>query len=315
MSIKKTEKIWHNGKLIHWDDAKIHVLAHVVSYGSAVFEGMRCYNTRQGSAIFRVREHMQRLLNSGHIYRMEIPYSVEELGNAAAEVVRANKMRACYIKPIVLRGYGEAGVNPFPCPIEVYMACWEWGRYLGNEALETGVDVCVSSWTRMAPNTLPAMSKAAANYMNSQLIRMEAMTNGYTEGIALDSSGYVSEGSGENIFLVMDGTVVTPPLAASVLPGITRDTIVTICHDLNIPVHEQVIPREMLYIADEAFFCGTAVEVTPLRSIDRIKVGNGARGPVTKVLQDEFFALVQGEKPDRHNWLTPIGVPASASAR
>lgn len=315
MTIKKTEKIWHNGKFIHWDDATVHVASHVISYGSAVFEGIRCYNTKQGPAIFRLRDHLQRLVNSAHIYRMEIPYSLDELSTAAIELVRANKMNACYLRPIVLRGYGEVGVNPFPCPIEVYFACWEWGSYLGAEAVEKGVDVCVSSWMRMAPNTLPAMSKSAANYMNSQLIRMEAIVNGYVEGIALDVNGYVSEGSGENLFLVQDGVVITPPLSASVLPGITRRSILTLCQDLKIPFSEQMVPREMLYIADEVFFCGTAAEITPLRSIDRIPVGGGLRGPITKKLQDEFFALTSGAKPDRHNWLTPVGVPVGAAVR
>jgi branched-chain amino acid aminotransferase len=315
MTIKKTEKIWHNGKFIRWDEATVHVVSHVISYGSAVFEGIRCYNTKQGPAIFRLRDHLQRLLNSAHIYRMEIPYSLDELSTAATELVRTNKMNACYLRPIVLRGYGEVGVNPFPCPIEVYFACWEWGSYLGAEAVEKGVDVCVSSWMRMAPNTLPAMSKSAANYMNSQLIRMEAIVNGYVEGIALDVNGYVSEGSGENLFLVQDGVVITPPLSASVLPGITRRSILTLCQDLKIPFSEQMIPREMLYIADEAFFCGTAAEITPLRSIDRIRVGGGSRGPITKKLQDEFFALTSGAKPDRHNWLTPVGVPVGAAVR
>jgi branched-chain amino acid aminotransferase len=313
MSIPVTEFIWHNGKLIRWEDAKIHVLSHVVSYGSAVFEGIRCYKTKQGPAVFRLKDHMQRLVNSARIYRMEMPFNTDELCGAGAELIRANKMQECYLKPIAMRGVGEGGVNPFPSPIEVYMACWEWGKYLGPEALEQGVDVCVSSWTRMAPNTLPAMSKAAANYMNSQLIRMEAMVNGYKEGIALDSSGTVSEGSGENIFLVMDGNVVTPPLSASVLPGITRRSVLSLCADLGIPVSEQVIPREMLYLADELFFAGTAVEITPLRSVDRIQVGNGSRGPITKRIQDEFFAIVTGEKPDRHNWLTPIAVPVTAA--
>lgn len=315
MAIKKTEKIWHNGRFINWDDAKIHVVSHVVSYGSAVFEGIRCYSTKQGPAIFRLKDHLQRLLNSGRIYRMEIPHSLDELHAAAIELVRVNRMGACYVKPIVLRGYGEVGVNPFPCPIEVYMACWEWGSYLGAEAIERGVEVCVSSWTRMAANTLPAMSKSAANYMNSQLIRMEAIINGYSEGIALDPNGCVSEGSGENLFLVQDGVVITPPLAASVLPGITRRTIFTICQDLKIPTREEMIPREWLYIADEVFFSGTAAEVTPLRSIDRIPVGNGERGPITKRIQEEFFALTSGAKPDRHAWLTPVGVPVSANTR
>ena len=227
MPVQKTEKIWHNGKWINWDDAKIHVLSHVVSYGSAVFEGIRCYDTKQGPAIFRLREHMQRLINSAKIYRMELPYSVDDFGNAACELVRHNKLNSCYVKPIVLRGYGEVGVNPLNSPIDVYMACWTWGAYLGPEALTKGVDVGVSSWTRIAPNTLPAMSKAAANYMNSQLIRMEATFNGYAEGIALDTDGHVSEGSGMNVFLVHDGMLYTPPLATSILPGITRDTVVT----------------------------------------------------------------------------------------
>lgn len=315
MAIKATEKIWHNGKFIGWDEAKVHVLSHVVSYGSAIFEGIRCYKTKQGPAIFRLREHMQRLINSSRIYRMELPYSVEELSSAALELVRANKMEACYVKPIVLRGYGEVGVNPLPCPIEIYMACWDWGKYLGPEALEQGVDVCVSSWSRMAPNTLPAMSKSAANYMNSQLIRMEAIVNGYVEGIALDPTGYVSEGSGENIFLVVDGTVLTPPLANSILPGITRSSIMQLCQDLGIPCKEQMIPREMLYIADEVFFVGTASEVSPIRSIDRQKIGDGKRGPITKKLQDEFFAIAEGHKPDRHGWLSPVAVPVAASSR
>jgi branched-chain amino acid aminotransferase len=323
MPIKATEKIWYNGKFLEWDDARIHVLSHVVSYGSAVFEGIRCYKTTGGPAIFRLRDHMQRLVNSARIYRMELPFSLEELNAAAVDVVRANKMGACYVKPIVLRGYGEAGVNPFPCPIEVYIACWEWGAYLGAEAMEQGVDVCISSWTRMAPNTLPAMAKSAANYMNSQLIRMEAMINGYAEGIALDVNGCISEGSGENLFIVAGGAVVTPPLSESVLPGITRQTVITLCHDLGIGVTEQVIPREMLYIADEVFFTGTAAEITPIRSVDKIKVGSGARGPVTRRLQEEFLALTSGAKPDRHHWLTPVGasgepsrtVPVSATAR
>jgi len=313
MSVKPTEKIWHNGKMIRWEDAKIHVLSHVVSYGSGVFEGIRCYKTKQGPAIFRCKDHMQRLVNSARIYRIEFPYSVDDLCSAGADVIRANNMQECYLKPIVIRGYGEVGVNPFPCPIEVYMACWEWGKYLGPEAQEKGVDVCVSSWQRMAPNTLPAMAKAAANYMNSQLIRMEAMTNGYAEGIALDTSGTVSEGSGENIFVVHEGKVITPQLSASVLPGITRRTIISLCEDLGIPVAEQPIPREMLYICDEAFFAGTAVEITPLRSIDRMPVGSGLRGPITKRLQDEFFAIVEGHKPDRRNWLMPITAPVAAA--
>src|SRR6202521_119123 len=257
MAFPKTEKIWHNGKFINWDDAKIHVLSHVVSYGSAIFEGIRCYNTAQGPAVFRLRDHTQRLFNSAHIYRMDIPFTPDEISQATLDLIRVNKINACYIRPIVMRGYGSAGVSPEGCPIEVYMACWDWGKYLGEEAQLSGVDVCVSSWNRPAPNTLPQMAKAAANYMNSQLIRMEAKANGYAEGIALDVHGHISEGSGENIFLVMNGSITTPPLASSALPGITRQSVMTLCNDLGIPVAEQMIPREMLYVADEVFLCGT----------------------------------------------------------
>lgn len=315
MPVQKTEKIWRNGEWISWDDAQIHVLSHVVSYGSAVFEGIRCYDTKQGPAIFRLREHMQRLINSAKIYRMELPISLQQFCDTATELVRVNKMSACYVKPIVLRGYGEVGVNPLTSPIDIYMACWHWGAYLGPEALAKGVDVGVSSWTRIAPNTLPAMSKAAANYMNSQLIRMEAAFNGYAEGIALDSAGHVSEGSGMNLFLVLDGTLYTPPLATSILPGITRDAIVKIAQDLDIPFKEAVIPREMLYIADEVFFVGTAVEVTPIRSVDKIQIGKGMAGPITRRLQEEFFAITSGNKADRHNWLSPVNAPVAAASR
>jgi branched-chain amino acid aminotransferase len=313
MPVQKTEKIWHNGKWINWDDAQIHILSHVVGYGSSVFEGIRCYDTAQGPSIFRLRDHMRRLINSARIYRMELPYSVEEFSSVACELVRLNKMGACYVKPIVLRGYGEVGVNPLNSPIEHYMACWSWGAYLGPEALSKGVDVCVSSWTRIAPNTLPAMSKAGANYMNSQLIRMEASLNGFAEGIALDTDGHVSEGSGMNIFLVHDGILYTPPLSASILPGITRDSIVKLAADLKIPMKESMIPREMLYVADEVFFAGTAVEVTPIRSVDKITVGKGVAGPITRRLQEEFFAITSGKKPDTHNWLTPVNTPVAAA--
>ncbi len=301
-----TEKIWHNGRFIPWEDAKIHVLSHVVSYGSSVFEGMRCYHTANGPAIFRLREHIRRMHDSAKIYRMDIPYSADQLADAMVELVRVNKLQACYLRPIALRGYGDIGVHGGRNPIDVFLACWEWGKYLGDEAMD-GVDVCISSWTRIAPNTLPALSKAGANYMNSQLVRMEAQINGYAEGIALDESGYVSEGSGENIFVVRDGKVLTPPLGASVLPGITRDSVIQLAGQLGIPLTETLVPREMLYIADEVFFTGTAAEVTPVRSVDRIPVGNGKRGPVTERLQKEFFAIVNGDKPDRMGWLTPVG--------
>ncbi len=315
MTLPKTEKIWCNGKFIPWDDAKIHVLSHVVSYGSAVFEGLRCYETVNGPAVFRLTEHMQRLVNSAHIYRMDVAYTVDALCQAVLDLVRTNKLNACYIRPIVLRGYEDVGVDPRTCPVDVYLACWDWGKYLGAEALKEGVDVCISSWNRPAPNTLPQMAKAAANYMNSQLIKMEAKINGYAEGIALDVNGHVSEGSGENIFVVMNGTLTTPPLANSSLPGITRNTIMTLCHDLSIPVAEQVIPREMLYVADEVFFTGTAAEITPLRSVDRIKVGSGARGPITRRIQEEFFGMISGKRADHHGWLTPVSVPSGAAVR
>jgi len=308
-----TEKIWHNGHLIRWEDATIHVLSHVVSYGTSVFEGIRCYSTPSGPAVFRLREHIRRMLDSAKIYRMEnLGYSADQLAEAMLEIVRVNKMDSCYIRPIVLRGYGEMGVNPLKNPIDVYIACWSWGKYLGEEALAEGVDVCVSSWNRIAPNTLPALAKAGANYMNSQLIKMEALANGYSEGIALDSNGYVSEGSGENIFVMRDGKIHTPPLGASVLPGITRDSIITIARELGIPLVESIIPREMLYIADEVFFSGTAAEITPIRSVDHIAVGKGQRGPIAEKLQREFFAIVNGAKPDRHGWLSPVhaGQPA-----
>ena len=314
MPIQKSEKVWHNGRLISWDDATVHVVSHAISYASALFEGIRCYATAQGPAIFRLREHMQRLLNSCKIYRIELPYSLEELVQAALELVRVNKFNQCYLRPIVLRGYGEVGVNPFKSPIEVYIACWEWGSYLGEDAHTKGVDVCISSWTRMAPNTLPAMAKAAANYMNSQLIKMEALVNGYVEGIALDAHGYVSEGSGENIFIVRDTTAYTPPLSNSILPGITRDCVLTLCRNLDIPAAEQQIPREELYIADEVFFVGTAAEITPIRSVDKIVIGKGVPGPITKQLQNEFFGITKGTKPDRYAWLTPVPQPAPLSA-
>jgi branched-chain amino acid aminotransferase len=311
-----TEKIWHNGRFIRWEEATIHVLSHVVSYGTSVFEGIRCYSTPAGPAIFRLPAHVRRMLDSAKIYRMDrIDYSAEALEEAMIETVRVNNMDECYIKPLLFRGYGDVGVSPLKNPIEVYIACWSWGQYLGEEALSAGVDVCVSSWTRIAPNTLPALSKAGANYMNSQLIKMEALANGYAEGIALDSAGYVSEGSGENIFLVRDGKIHTPPLGASVLPGITRDSILTLARDLEIPVVETIIPREMLYIADEVFFSGTAAEITPVRSVDKVPVGKGRRGPVTERLQKEFFGIIHGKRPDTHNWLRPVHAAQPAGTK
>jgi branched-chain amino acid aminotransferase len=281
-------------------------MSHVVHYGSSVFEGVRCYDPAGAPAIFRAHEHMQRMLDSAKIYRIDVDYSVDDLIAAMAEVVKTNGVWPCYIRPIVLRGYGEIGVHAMDCPVEVYVANYPWGKYLHGSG--DGVDVCVSSWTRLAPNTLPAMAKAGANYMNSQLIKMEAVINGYAEGIALDVNGYVSEGSGENVFIVHKGVLQTAPLGNSVLPGITRDSVLQIAHDLGIPVVEQGIPREMLYIADEAFFTGTAAELTPIHSVDKIVVGKGVMGPITKTLQQEFFAIVHGEKPDRFHWLTPVEV-------
>jgi branched-chain amino acid aminotransferase len=306
MAIEKTDKIWHNGKLINWDEATIHVMSHVVHYGSSVFEGIRCYAPPSGPAIFRADDHMQRLLDSAKVYRIDVAFTREELVKGMCEAVAHNGVWPCYVRPVVLRGYGEAGVNPFNSPTEVYIINYPWGKYLGGES--EGCDVCVSSWTRLAPNTLPAMSKSGANYMNSQLIKMEAIVNGYVEGIALDINGFVSEGSGENLFVVHREKLITAPLGNSVLPGITRDSIVQIARDLNIPVVEQMIPRELLYIADEAFFTGTAAEVTPIRSVDKIKVGGGGMGPITRALQKEFYAIVRGEKADRHRWLTSVAV-------
>ena len=305
--MKPTEKIWHNGRFINWQDAQVHVLSHVVSYGSAVFEGIRCYETKTGPAVFRLKEHVRRMFDSAKIYRMDMSqFTPEQLAAAMIELVQVNGLKSCYFRPIVLRGYGVIGVNGSANPIECYIACWEWGKYLGPEALEGGVDVCISSWNRMAPNTLPALAKSAGNYNNSQLINMEAKANGYSEGIALDVNGYVSEGSGENIFVVRDGVIYTPPMGTSVLTGITRDTIVKLAASLGLPLVETIIPREMLYIADEVFFTGTAAEVTPIRSIDRITVGAGKRGPVTERIQKKFFGIVEGTEPDEFGWLTPV---------
>ena len=298
------KKIWHNGKFVDWQDANIHVMSHVIHYASSVFEGIRCYATPKGPAIFRLREHMERLRNSAYVFRMELDYSVDDLVNACVETVRVNEFQECYLRPLVMRGYGPFGVNPLGNPIEIYIASWVWGKYLGAEAVEQGVDVCIASWARMSANTLPATAKSAANYLNSQLIKMDAITNGYSEGIALDGQGNVSEGSGENIFIIKDGVVYTPPLSSAVLPGITRDSVMQLAKLLGYEVREQVMPRAALYIADEIFFTGTAAEVTPVRSIDRIKIGSGSRGPITAAIQKEFFAVTAGEKEAPGNWLT-----------
>lgn len=304
MAFDESGKIWFNGKFVDWKEANIHVLSHVVHYGSSVFEGIRCYNTKQGPAIFRLEEHVARLYNSAKIYRMDIPYSQDEFREAILETVKINGLKACYIRPLVFRGYAELGVYPLNCPVESVIAAWAWGKYLGEEALELGVDVGVSSWRRMAPDTMPNLAKAGSNYMNSQLAKMESLFNGYHEAIMLDYGGMVSEGSGENIFLVKEGILYTPPLSSSLLNGITRDSIITLARDMDLEVVEQQIPREMLYLADELFLTGTAAEVTPIRSVDQITIGDGVRGQLTKKLQDSFFEILEGNTEDRHGWLT-----------
>ena len=307
MPLQTTKNIWHNGTLIPWESANIHIMSHVVHYGSSIFEGIRAYTqAEQGTTgIFRLEEHMQRFRDSGHIYRMPLGFTVPELSQAVIDVVEANGIAPCYIRPVAFRGYGEAGVNPLRCPVEVYVANFPWGKYVpGNE----GANVCVSSWNRNAPNTTPTLAKAGGNYLNSQLIRMEAEINGYDEGIALDVNGTLSEGSGENLFLVRGGVLYTTPLTSAVLNGITRNTVITLAKELGIDLVEAPMLREMLYVCDEAFFTGTAAEVTHLRSVDRILIGDGSMGPVTKAIHDEFFGIVNGTRPDRHNWLTPVKV-------
>jgi branched-chain amino acid aminotransferase len=315
MSLPGTGKIWMNGKLVDWKDATIHVASHVVHYGSAVFEGARCYETARGPACFRLDAHMRRLIDSARIYRMEPAWDQQTLTDAVIDLIKVNKFKACYIRPIVYRGYDSLGVNPGPCPIDVAIMLWEWGAYFSQEALEEGLDVKVSTWARNAPNTTPAMAKSVANYANAQLIKMEAVAEGYGEGIALDTSGNVSEASGANIFIVRDGIILTPPIGNSVLAGITRDSVITLAKELGFEVREQTIPREMLYIADEVFFCGTAAEVTPIRSVDRVTVGRGRRGPITQALQERFYQVVTGEAEDKWGWLQYVNAPAPAAAR
>jgi len=306
--------IWKNGQLVDFEKATVHVLSHALHYGSGVFEGIRCYDTRQGSAVFRLREHVRRLENSAKVYRMPIAFTGEELIDACCETIRANDLAACYIRPIVFRGFGHTiGVNPLHNPVDVFIACWSWGKYLGEEA-ESGVDVCVSSWRRIAADSMPAVSKATGNYLNGQLIKIEAVTNGYAEGLALDARGFVSEGSGENVFMVQDGVLLTPPLAASVLQGITRDTVVKIARDLGIPVREEQIPRGQLYTCDELFMTGTAAEITPIRSVDRNPVGHGCPGEVTQRIMAEFRGIVSGEIADRYGWLHPVGAAVRQAA-
>jgi len=291
-------KIWMNGKMVDWKDATIHLAAHAMHYASAVFEGIRCYKTPDGSIIFGLRQHIRRLLDSAKIYRMNGPFSQEDLEKACMDVVRVNKMDEAYLRPLLYRGYHSLGVFPGDCPIDAAVMPLRWGKYLGDGALENGIDVCVSSWTRIAPNTLPALAKAGANYMNSQLIKIDAMALGFDEGIALDRGGFVSEGSGENIFLVRDGELWTPPLSGSVLPGITRAAVLQLANEAGFTVNIANIPREMLYIADEVFFTGTAAELTPIRAVDKIQVGDGKPGAITRKLQKAFFDLIEGRRPD-----------------
>ncbi len=304
--LTETEWIWRDGTFIRWHDAHIHVLSHSVQFGSSVFEGVRCYAAPHGPAIFRLADHLRRLADSCRIYRIDLPYSGAELTAACREVVSRNRLDACYLRPMVVRGYGASGMVPTGSPIEVYIPCWPWGAYLGDEALESGVDVCVSTWCRVAPNTLPAMAKMAGNYLGGQLAKMEALANGYVEAIALGPDGTLSEGSGQNIFLVRQGTLFTPPIDGTLLPGITRASVLTLAAEAGIPVREVVLPREMLYIADEVFFCGTAAEITPVRSVDKVMVSQGRPGPITRQIQQRFLDIAHGRADDVHGWLTRV---------
>ena len=304
MVFDESGKIWFNGDLVKWKEANIHVLSHVVHYGSSVFEGIRCYKTPKGSAVFRLMEHVTRLFNSAKIYRMDVDYTVEEFSQAIIDTIKANELEECYIRPVIFRGYGKLGVYPLENPLEYVIAAWSWGKYLGEEALEKGVDVGISTWRRLAPDTMPNMAKAGSNYMNSQLAKIESMENGYHEAIMLDYQGMVSEGTGENVFLVRDGVLYTPPISNSLLPGITRDSIIKLAKSMDIKVKEENIPREMLYIADEVFMTGTAAEVTPIRSIDQIRIGSGKKGEITDKLQEKFFSLISGYEEDKYGWLT-----------
>lgn len=299
-------KIWMNGDLVDWANAKIHIGSHVVHYGSGVFEGARCYDTKKGSACFRLDAHIRRLYDSAKIYRMTYDMDADAFKQAVYQTIRANQYKACYIRPLMYRGYHTLGVNPFSCPVEAAILVWEWGTYLGEDALEKGVDVQVSSWGRGAANRFPSIAKSTSNYANSQLIKMESVLHGYSEGIALDQWGLLSEGSGQNLFLVRDDVISTPPLASSILPGITRDVVVALANDLGFVVKEEMLPREALYVADEVFFTGTAAEITPIRSVDKLTVGSGRRGPVTEAIQRRFFDIINGHKPDTRGWLTYV---------
>lgn len=302
----RTAKIWRDGALLDWEDANIHVMSHVVHYGSSVFEGVRCYQTPSGGAVFRLREHMRRLVESAKIYRFPLRYTAEDLAQATLDTLQANDLSECYIRPLVVRTGEQMGFYPVGVPVEVFIICWKWGHYLGHDALANGVDVRVSSWRRAAPDTFPTMAKAGGNYLNSQLSKMEARQDNYSEGIMLDAFGYVAEGSGENLFLVRDGVVYTSTIGNAILHGITRDTVITIARDLGLEVREVQLPREMLYLADEVFFSGTAAEITPIRSVDRLPVGNGEPGTITRAIQEAFMAIAKGRVEDRFGWLTPV---------
>jgi len=306
MAMKESEQVWLDGKLVPWDQATVHVAAHGLQYGSSVFEGIRAYPFPEGPAVFCLDAHLDRMWASCKVFRMEIPFTRAEVRDAILSTIQANGHQACYIRPIVFRGWASIGVDPRPCPVHTSIITLEMGTYLGPGALEKGVDVGVSSWHRMAPNTYPAAAKISGQYVNSQFIVMEAKDHGYVEGIALDTNGYISEGSGENIFFVRQGQIYTPPLAASILDGITRRCVLTLAGELGLTVREEMLPREMLYLADEVFFCGTAAEITPIRSVDGIVVGEGVRGPITGQLMEAFFEIVEGRVPDRHGWLTPV---------
>jgi len=314
MPIPATQFIWFNGKLVPWEKATVHVLSHALHYGSSVFEGVRAYKTPRGVAIFRLRDHTRRLFDSAKIYRITMPFSHEQVNEACRQVITANGLtRGAYLRPVVFRGYGEMGVWPKnEPPTEVAVAAWEWDQYLAHGGEEQGVDVCISSWQRVAPNTLPALAKAGGNYLSGQLIGAEARRLGFSEGIGLSTDGTISEGSGENIFIVKDGVLMTPALAHSVLGGLTRDTVIRLAKERGIEVRECAIPRELLYIADEAFFTGTAVEITPIRSVDRLQVGAGARGPITETLQNAFFGLFTGKTADKWGWLDHVEFATSA---
>ena len=301
-----TKYIWFNGEMVEWDRAQVHVMTHALHYGSSVFEGIRAYDTPNGTAIFRLKEHIQRLFDSAKIYWMQMPFDKAAIEQACCDIVTKNDMKSAYLRPLAFIGNVGLGVLPKSDAVEVMIGALPWGAYLGEEALSQGVDVMVSSWSRLAPNTIPTGAKAGGNYLSSQLIAREARRNGYVEGIALDTNGYISEGSGENLFIVKNGVLYTSPATSGILPGITRDTIMTLARELGYIVREESLQREALYLADEIFMCGTAAEITPVRSVDRMQIGEGRRGPITESIQKSFFGLFNGETEDKWGWLTPV---------